>query len=42
MKMLEFRLKIPLKFVPKSPINNIDIGLAPTRGQAMIIWTNDD
>ena len=37
------RLKIPLKFVPRGPINNIpalvQIGLAPTRRQA-IIWTN--
>ena len=39
-------MKISLKFVPKSPINNIpvlgsDNGLAPARCQA-IVWTNDD
>ena len=38
---------ISLKFVPKSPINNIpssiglDNGLAPTRRQA-IVWSNAD
>ena len=39
-------MKLSLKFVPKSPINNIpalvhrDNGLVPVRRQA-IIWTND-
>ena len=38
----ELRYKIPLKFVPRSPINNIPTsnGLAPSRRQ-VIIWTND-
>ena len=38
-------IKIPLKFVPKGPINNIPalfpiMGLMPTKWQA-IIWNND-
>ena len=37
-------IAIPLKFVPKGPINNIPAvsgnGLAPNRQQA-IIWNND-
>ena len=47
MKNVWISLKIPLKFVPKGPLNNIPAyssigsanGLAPTRRQA-IIWTN--
>ena len=40
-------IKIPLKFVPEGPINNLhkgiglNNGLSPGRRQA-IIWTNDD